>query len=78
VLVYSFSIRHGDDSHGEVLGSTDLLNDYAALAFGNNVIRDMLLDNVDQYVGWVMDIAEGERVVCSVAFPFSSRGRMRA
>jgi hypothetical protein len=78
VLVYSFSIRNGDGSDLEVLGFTDLLNDYAALAFGNDVIRDMLRDNVDQYAGWMMDIAEGERVVCSVAFPSLSRGRMRA
>jgi hypothetical protein len=34
VLVYSFSIRNGDGSDREVLGITDLLNDYAALAFG--------------------------------------------
>jgi hypothetical protein len=78
VLVYSFSIHNGDGSDREVLGVADLLNDYAALIFGNDVIRDMLRDNVDQYGGWMMDIAEGERVVCSVAFPFLSRGRMRA
>ena len=78
MLVYSFSIRNGDGSDREVLGFTDLLNDYAALAFGNDVIRDMLRDNVDQYVGWMMDIAEGQRAVCSVAFPFPSRSRMRA
>jgi len=78
VLVYSFSIRNGDGSDREVLGFIDLLNDDAALAFGNDVVRDMLRDTVDQYAGWMMDIAEGERHVCSVAFPFLSRGRMRA
>jgi hypothetical protein len=78
VLVYSFSIRNGDGSDREVLGFIDLLSDDAALAFGNDVVRDMLRDNVDQYAGWMMDIAEGERHVCSVAFPFLSRGRMRA
>jgi hypothetical protein len=78
VLVYSFSIRNGDGSDREVLGFTDLLNDYAALAFGNDVIRDMLRDNVDQHAGWTMDIAEGGRDVCSVAFPFLSQNRMRA
>jgi hypothetical protein len=66
--VYSFSIRNGDGSDREVLGFTDLLNDDAALTFGNDVIRDMLRDNVDQYAGWKMDIAEGGRDVCSVAF----------
>jgi len=66
--VYSFSIRNGDGSDREVLSFTDLLNDDAALTFGNDVIRDMLRDNVDQYAGWKMDIAEGGRDVCSVAF----------
>jgi hypothetical protein len=78
VHVYSFSIRNGDGSDRETLGLADLPNDHAALAFGTDVIRDMLRDNVDQCVGWVMDIAEGERAVCSVAFPFLSRDCMRA
>jgi hypothetical protein len=78
VRVYSFSIRSGDSSDGEYLGRIVLLNDYAAEAFGNDVIRDRLLGNSDQYAGWMMDIAEGERDVCSVAFPFQSRGRLRA
>ena len=74
--IYSFSIRDGDGSDREVLGFIGLLNDYAALAFGNDLIRDMLRDNADQYAGWMMDIAEGERDVCGVAFPFLSAGRM--
>jgi hypothetical protein len=78
VIVYSFSIRNGDGSDREFLGFTDLPNDDAALAFGNDVIRDMLRDNVDQYAGWIMDIAEGDRHVCGVAFPVLSRGRKRA
>ena len=78
MLVYRFSVRNSDGSHREDTGCMSLLNDYAALAFGNDVIRDMLRDNVDQYVGWMMDIAEGQRAVCSVAFPFPSRSRMRA
>lgn len=73
MLVYSFSIHNGGGSDREVLGFTDLLNDDAARAFGNDVIRDMLRDNVDKYIGWMMDIAEGERAVCSVAFPFLVR-----
>ena len=78
MLVYSFLIRSGDGRDWEILGFTDLPNDCAALAFGNDVIRDMLRDNVDQYVGWTMDIAEGERPLCSIAFPLLSRGRIRA
>jgi hypothetical protein len=77
-LVYNFSIHSGDGSHREILGCTDLLNDYAALAFGNDVIRDMLRHNADQHTGWMMDITMGERAVCTVVFPLPSQGRMRA
>jgi hypothetical protein len=69
VLVYSFSIRSGDGRDRETLGFTDLLYDYAARAFGNDVIRDMLPGNPDRHAGYTMEIAEGERVVCSIAFP---------
>jgi len=75
VLVYSFTIRSGDGGDWEPLGCTDLLNDDAALAFGNDVIRDMLRDNVDQYPGWSMDIAESGRAVCSIAFALLAQNR---
>jgi hypothetical protein len=77
VIVYSFSIRSGDGGGWEFLGCTDLLNDYAARAFGNDVIRDMLQGNADQYPGWSMDIGESGRAVCSIAFPFPSQGRRK-
>jgi hypothetical protein len=78
VIVYSFSIRSDDGGDWEFLGCTDLLNDYAAHAFGNDVIRDMLRGNADQHAGWTMDIAENGRAVCSIAFPFPSEDRLRA
>jgi hypothetical protein len=46
-----------------------LLNDYAVLAFANDVIRDILPGNPDRYAGCTMEVAEGERVVCSIVFP---------
>lgn len=46
-----------------------LLNDYAALAFGNDIIRDMLPGNPDRHTGCTMEVAESERVVCRIAFP---------
>jgi len=39
MIVYGFSILSGDGSDQETLGCTDLLNDYAALAFGNDDAR---------------------------------------
>jgi hypothetical protein len=78
VPAYSFSIRNADGSDGEFLGLVELLNDNAAVVFGSDVIGDMLRDNVDQHAGWLMEITDGERDVCSIAFPFPSQDRMRA
>jgi hypothetical protein len=78
VLVYSFSIGKADGSDGEALGSIDLLDDDAARVFGDAVIRDMLRDNAAQYTGWTMGVTQGERTVCSIAFPSPSRDRLRA
>jgi hypothetical protein len=77
-MSYSFSIRSGDGDDWEFLGCIDLPNDDAALAFGSDVIGDMLRGNSDQHAGWRMDIAENGRTVCSVAFPFPSQDRLRA
>jgi hypothetical protein len=64
--IYRFAIRSANDSR-EALGCTELPDDHAARAFGNDVISDMLCDSADRYAGWTMDITEGERTVCSVA-----------
>ena len=78
MLVYSFSISEADGSNGEALGSIDLPDDGAARVFGDAVVRDMLRDNAAQYAGWTMDVAQGERTVCSIAFPLPTRDRLRA
>ena len=41
MLIYRFSVRNSDGSHREYTGCMSLLNDHAALAFGNDIIRDM-------------------------------------
>jgi hypothetical protein len=78
VPVYNFSICSDDGDNWEVLGCTDLADDYAALAFGSDVIRDMLRGNSDQHAGWRMDITESGRAACSIAFPVFSEDRLRA
>ena len=40
-----------------------LSNDAAALAFGKQIIRDLMHSDSEQYTGWIMDITEGERSV---------------
>jgi hypothetical protein len=69
-MIYSFSIRNRDGSLQEDLGSTDLLCDDAALAFGRDVIGDITYDNPDHpHTGDKMDVVEGGRAVCSIPFP---------
>ncbi len=89
MFVYSFSIRSSDGRSREETGWMSLPNDYVALAFGNDVIRDLLHDNTNQYPGWTMDVVclpppgKGGRVdpkrlrhVASIAFPFSPQDRL--
>ena len=67
-MLYSFSIRNGDRSMREDLGSTALLNDYVAHVFCNDVIHQMLPGDPGQHIGCTMDATQGERAVCSIAF----------
>jgi hypothetical protein len=66
---YQFSMHSSDGSNREENGSVTLRNDGAARAFGKRVIREMTDDNRVQYLGWTMDVASGERAVCSLPFP---------
>ena len=43
-----------------------LSNDAAALAFGKQVIRDLMHSDAEQYTGWIMDIIERERSAGSI------------
>jgi hypothetical protein len=66
---YTFSMHNDDGSSREKNGSVTLRNDGAARAFGKRVIREMTSGNLAQYAGWTMDVASGERDVCSLPFP---------
>jgi len=45
-----------------------LADDGKALAFGKQVIRDLVRDGAEQYAGWTMNVAEDERAVASIPF----------
>jgi len=64
---------NGEGSSREKNGSVTLRNDGAARAFGKRVIREMTSGNLEQYAGWTMDVASGERAVCNLPFPASGR-----
>jgi hypothetical protein len=63
---YRFKIHNGTES--ENLGILALADDDDAIAFGKSNIRDLMAGAAKQYSGWVMDITEGERVVCNIPF----------
>jgi hypothetical protein len=65
---YRFSIQNEDGSDRENTGCMALLDDDEASFFGKRVIREMIHGDAKHYAGWIMDVAEGERAVCSIAF----------
>jgi hypothetical protein len=74
MLAYSFAVRNSA-TEIEKLGSMELANDDAALAFGKRMIRDLMREGAEQYARWTMDIAEDERAVASIPFDaFPERG----
>ena len=44
----------------------ELDDDYEAMNLGKAVIRDLLHGNATRYVGWTMDVTDGERSVVSI------------
>jgi hypothetical protein len=65
---YSFVVRNNDATEIEGLGGMALADDGKALAFGNQVIRDLMREGAKQYAGWTMNVAEDDRAVASISF----------
>jgi hypothetical protein len=65
---YSFVVRNSDATEIEELGGMGLADDGKALTFGKQVIRDLMREGAEQYAGWTMEVAEGERAVASIPF----------
>jgi hypothetical protein len=59
---------HNNGARLESLGSSSLNDDSEALAFGKQVIRDLMDGGARQYSGWTMDITESGRAVGSILF----------
>jgi hypothetical protein len=57
-----------DGSSVEPLGFAPLKDDAEALAFGRQVILELMDENAAQYSGWILDITEGTRAVGSIPF----------
>ena len=66
MIAYQFNLH--DDTRHEELGSMALVDDDAALAFGRQVIRDLLRKDDEHLHGWTMEITDDERSVASIRF----------
>jgi hypothetical protein len=64
---FRFSIRDVAGNHRENAGWMALDDDYEATIFGKAVIQDLLHGNAMRYAGWIMDVTDGERAVCSIS-----------
>jgi hypothetical protein len=71
---YSFVVRNSDATEIEGLGDMALADDGKALAFGKQVIRDLMREGAEQYGGWTMNVAQDERAVASIAFDCPDQG----
>lgn len=66
MLTYRFVLRNDGGRRVEGLGSMGLTGDDEALAFGKQVIRDLMLGD-QRFAGWMMDITSGGRPVGSIS-----------
>jgi hypothetical protein len=71
---YSFVVRNSDATELEGLGGMALADDGMAVAFGKQVIRDLMREGAEQYAGWTMNVAEDERAIASIPFDCPDQG----
>ena len=67
-MPYYRFVAYTSNSTAEDLGSMEFRDDVQARAFANQVIRDLIGTQADRYLGWRLDIAEGERTLPSIPF----------
>jgi len=60
---YIFSVRNSDGSLKEELGAMALNSDESAFTYAKLIVADLMREDTGEYAGWILDIAEGKRVV---------------
>ena len=63
---YLFIFDNNDGSGREETGQIELSDDDEAIAFGEQVIREMMQGSSQQYQGCAMEVYEGGRTVCRI------------
>ena len=65
---YSFVVRNNDAAGIKALGGMARADEGKALAFGKQVVRDLMREGAEQYAGWAMNVAEDARAVAGIPF----------
>jgi hypothetical protein len=65
---YTLTVRDNFGIQFDHLSGTDSVGDAAALTFGKGVVQNLVLGSAKRYVGWSMDIAQGNRAVGRIPF----------
>jgi hypothetical protein len=63
---YNFAIHDEQGAVRKAMPPMTLAEDSEALAFAARVIAEMINGEVESYLGWTLEITEGERLVASV------------
>src|SRR3981081_2925868 len=67
-MPYYRFVAYTSNSNAEDLGSMEFRDEVEARAFANQVIRDLIETQAELYLGWTLDIYEGERALPSIPF----------
>jgi hypothetical protein len=64
---YSF-FTYDDASQVDEIGCMSLESDDIALAFGGEIVRDLIRDAPSEHLGWTLEIVDGNRAVATIPF----------
>jgi len=67
-------ITHVSAAKADELGDLALRDDAIACEFGTKIVLDLIEDNPTARAGWILEIAEGNRVVANIPFELDYLG----
>jgi hypothetical protein len=65
---YRFPIRNPDGKLVDDVDGVNFADDRTAKTYGMRVIEELKRDEPEGYLGWTMEIKEGERLVATLPF----------
>jgi hypothetical protein len=65
---YTLTVRDSFGIQFDHLSGMDSVGDAEAVSFGKRIVQNLVLGGATRYVGWSMDIAQGNRAVGRIPF----------